>query len=184
MTVSCNLLASIYEIKSDFLKEISNLCTIISNHPLVPEFWIRLGKSYSKLECLNLPISSKFSKQVQSFCFIHALILLKTVERSVKSFSKDKNEKLQIDLKFKLKEMKLSEEEYERTEMFASLDIFKKRDVEKDDEKAEFEDLGKSVRLAKIEAAFQEAQEQDEKDQNDLEIVSAFEKEWFSFVIE
>ena len=116
------------------------------------------------------------------------------MERSVVGFAKDRNEAVKKELRDKLHRFKdeVTDEEADRMELFASMDIFNRHSQGKkeDPDDGEFEDLGKSVRLKSIESEFQDAlvearsRHSEESRSCERTFLAVKEKEWFSFLDE
>ena len=107
-TVIClDLLASVYNKKRESANEIKCLTSLIQlNHGFLPDLWLRLGESYRYLNKatkinkdehykLEFPIFSLMPHRVICGCYSRALVLLKTVEITVSSYSSNANTKLQ-----------------------------------------------------------------------------------------
>ena len=138
--ISLDLLASVYNKRKEYANEIRCLTNVIElNHSLLPDLWMRLGKSYESLDVVvkdgkfpgsnaTFPIFFAKPYQVICCCYVRANILLKTVEATVNEYAKDANTRLQGTLNTTLKNINfqsvISENQlnFIRTEM--SKDIF------------------------------------------------------------
>ena len=166
--------------------EIYHLCLILQHHPFNPEYWLRIGLAYRRLNgdaAKKLPYSNDFRLQLIAFCFVRTLTLLRTVEKTVRDFSKEQNEQRQKSVKSELRAMKMNEDEYERIEMFAAMDVFNRNNA-KNEENSDFEDLGKSDRMKKIEDGFKGVKIDLNRKIDYIQIVADFERKWFNFLVQ
>ena len=183
LTVSLGVLSEVYAASGDHLRAISCLGQIITYHPFVSDFWLRLASSYCSVSDTSTlpPVSSKFRKEVAAFCRVRAAVLLDNVASTVKSFVKEKNSILFAGIKKELDDLKLPQELIDRMELFAVMDIYAAKDKAEAAANGDFQDLGRSARLKAIEEGFR-------TDGLTAEVagdsVEAFEKEWFSFLVE
>ena len=184
LTVSLGVLSEVYAACGDHLRAISCLGQVITYHPFVSDFWLRLASSYCSVPDTSTlpPISSKFRREVAAFCRVRAAVLLDNVASTVKSFVKEKNGVLLAEIKKELDVLKLPQELIDRMELFAAMDIYAARDKAEAAASGDFQDLGGSARLKAIEEGFR-------TDGLTAEVAAcdsaeAFEKEWFSFLVE
>ena len=138
--VSLDLLAKAYSKKCDPTNEMRCLSTIIQlNHSFLPDLWIRIGKSYHCLyEKMNKDILENISETFLQFslkpnlviccCYIRALVLLTTVERTVMSFAYKANDTAQNYLKVEIEKIstknKVSQEVLDHIKFEMTKDIF------------------------------------------------------------
>ena len=113
--ISLDLLATVHNKRKEYVNEIRCLTNIIElNHSLLPDLWMRLGKSYESLDVVvkngkfhgsnaKFPIFFAKPYQVICCCYLRAKILLKTVEATVNEYAKVANTRLQGTLNTTLK---------------------------------------------------------------------------------
>lgn len=193
LTVSHGLLAEVYRILDRHAQELEHLAKAITIHPFYSDNWMRLGlllerwsKNTEQLVPPQLEILKKRTKDCYAFCFIRTLILTRSVQRTVLSFAKAKNVRCQKVMNEKIGDLKLSEDVYERFELFASMDLHANRynrDDKEDDEKEEFQDLGSSKRASDLEKSAT-SNEALIKNLKDSDFLINFQNNWFSFIVE
>ncbi len=189
LTISRRLLAEVSRALGRTLAELSNLSAVASIHPFAPDPWMSLADAYDRLreeEAVHLPVSGgrhKLREEAAAFCLVRANVLLRTVDKTVRSFARAANKRQEEEIKERLKEKRLSAEEADRMELFASMDVFGRREGEEVGRGREFEDLGKSARQRAIEESYREEAE-GTGSEDEVEIVSKFEKEWLLFLVE
>jgi len=193
LTVSHGLLAEVYRILDRHAQELEHLAKAITIHPFYSDNWMRLGlllkrwsKNTEQLVPAQLEILKKHTKDCYAFCFIRTLILTRSVQKTVLSFAKAKNVRCQKIMNEKIRDLKLSEDVYERFELFASMDLHANRynrDDKEDDEKEEFQDLGSSKRASDLEKSAT-SNEALIKNLKDSDFLINFQNNWFSFIVE
>ena len=188
MTVSLGLLSLVHARRGDHLSNIHCLTGILRHHPFVQDFWSRLGEAYLAAEdtdLAQLPLSSRHRTLCAAFCLIRSVVLLRTVEKSVKGFVKAGNLNKQAADSAKMDALKLKLELTDRIQLFATMDVYNRQQQQQKEE--EFEDLGRSVRMKALESSYEGAEEKEGGAQEcDLAVkaVSEFENEWFGFLEE
>ncbi len=156
------MLAEVSGAMGENMARISHLSAVVAVHPFAPSIWLKLAEAYEGLgeaEAEPLPISGgefRLKSRARAFCLVRSHVLLRTVEKTVRAFAKTANEKRKSAIKSTLEEMKLSSEEVDRMELFASMDVFNRKD--EDEDKGEFEDLGRSARQRAIEESYREGE--------------------------
>jgi len=167
MAVSISLHLDIALASKDELLEEYWLMRLIELHSLVPRYWVHLGNRFKKKERI-----------LESYCcLVRAWELLRAVERSVGSFAKESNAKMKLAVEDALDKLEIVDRTYDEVKIAMTSDIFGTGDVDAE----EFEDLGRSARLKKLEEEFEEA---DVKGDDDVEeFIDRFNHKWFSSTI-
>ena len=185
-TVSYNLLAAVFHARKEFEQEGACLGAVILNHPLLPDLWVRLGRSYVEMasdEKKSTDVSRL--RRLSAASFARCKLLLKSVERSVTDFVKDKNLAQQGRIERELESLNIEREMLDK--IFELVSKHLKSDDLADDEPApaEFEDLGKSVRMKAIEESFRKL-DSEEVDLASIHLPSLtnFEQKMFPFIDE
>ena len=90
LTVSLGLLSEVHRASGDHLSALKCIAQILSYHPFVSDFWLRMAGSYSSVsDTSTLPrVSSRYRTEAAAFCRVRAAILLENVSGTVKSFVK------------------------------------------------------------------------------------------------
>ena len=201
LNVSLGLLALIHHEKKRFTEEAAAIARVIRYRPFFPDHWIRLYHAYTGmtspgLEPVPSPFAQKNLEDIRAFCLIRALVLLQTVQKSVQSFSKTKNEAAQTEVTAQVRALKLHPEKADRIQLFASFDIFNRYgdgkeeaegavDSDKNPGDDGFEDLGRSARMNAIQKSFENAPSAGQtRDEDADKVLEAFEKQWFAFIEE
>ena len=88
--MSLSVLSEVHRASGDNLAALACIAQIISYHPFVSDFWLRMAAAYSAVSDASTlpPISSRFRTEVAAFCRVRAAILLENVSATVKSFVK------------------------------------------------------------------------------------------------
>jgi len=152
---------------SDLLMQDYWLRSLIELHPLVPRYWLSLAKLFKKkgkrMECF--------------FCLVRANELLRAVEKSVGSFAKDNNAKMKLLVEESMAELGTLERTYASVKVSMTSDIFGKNE---NIDTGDFEDLGRSARLKKMEEAFAEKDNDTQGDEDYEEFIFRFNQKWFA----
>lgn len=169
MAVSISLkldiaVASQYDLLEDYW-----LRRLIELHSLVPKYWLQLGN--------RLRIKDKI---VESYCcLVRARELLRAVERSVGSFAKEGNAKMKLVVEDAIDKLEIADRTYDEVKIAMTSDIFGTGDTDAQD----FEDLGRSARLKKLEEEFSENETGVKGDDDVEEFIEKFNHKWFSSTI-
>ena len=174
------------------IEECFFLIKLIEYHPFVPHLWSRFEIAFSACDKNDFPESLSFPKfelQVREFCLNRSLVLLNSVEKTVKSFAKQSNVNLQKSVAERRRNIRLNMEEKDRIELYASMDIFQRElrnnPDTRDDE--EFKDLGSSKLRKTIEDNDDMSTHDGAKEileNSKLFCFQNFEQNWFSFLFE
>ncbi len=184
--MSYNLLAAVFHARKELEQEAGCLGAVILNHPLLPDLWIRLGRSYVAMSADDKNSNNVIRlRRLSAASFARCKLLLKSVERTVTEFVKDKNLAQQGRVDQELESLNIEREILDKILELVSKHL--KSDDLGDDEPVpgEFEDLGKSVRMKAIEESFRKL-DSEEVDLTTLQLPSLtnFEQKMFPFIDE
>lgn len=185
-TVSYNLLATVFHARKEFEQEIACLGVVILNHPLLPDLWARLGHAYVEMSSDGKKSNDVLRlRRLSAASFARCKLLLKSVERTVSDFVKDKNLVQQGRIKHELESLNIEQETLNKIFELVSKHLKSEDLAEDEPAPAEFEDLGKSVRMKAIEESFRKL-DSEEVDLTSIQLPSltTFEQKMFSFLDE
>ena len=156
--ISLDLLANVYNKRDEYANEIRCLTSVIQlSHSLLPDLWMRLGKSYENLDFVvkngkfqgsNSTFPQFFVKpyHVICCCYLRAHVLLKTVEATVNAYAQNANTRLQDTLNTTLKNISfkndISENELNFIQTEMSKDIFNRHNNTESVTKGTFSNVG------------------------------------------
>ena len=154
-----------------YRESIFALIEVVKVHPWSAPHWNRLSQCYDKI--------SPNQHQKSIACSCRALELYKSVNKTVGSFVKDSHDQSISVLKAKLSDV--PESELTRITNIMTKDIFHRKKDDNEEVVEDFEDLGASARIKRIENSYKD--DIDIKvggDDNIDVVINNFDKQWFS----